>query len=401
MALPQLFSELEPYLSGHLQLANGLERTEIDRILQHFPYRVAEEIYQLYQWHNGAIAADTYQDGLVAGYTFLPLQKAIAEYQNLLAMKPVWQDNWLPIFQFDPQTYYVIFGTNKTEPNCSIYDYFMQDSQLSLKFSSVQQMIEVLITAYKTSVYQWCDQKLVVDEIKFAEILRTHHPTQSISVLAQLAKVETAEQLGAIADQLMQLKDRNAVPYLTPMLTSNDPHLQSLACLILGEIKDKAVIPHLLACLSTTHDYGVKLSLLSALFSLPDPTIIPHLLPCLHHPDTSIVCAGISTLSAILISHATSTVPPDILSALLHLLEHENFQIRLSSGGILCRLGDRTALQVVAELINHNNLAVRLKAISCLAQCPLPEARALVQTCLSDRDDNVRLAAQSVLNSLI
>jgi len=216
----------------------------------------------------------------------------------------------------------------------------------------------------------------------------------------QLQKVTTAEALGAIADQLMQAKAENAVPYLQELLASGDTDIQCLACTILAEIQDKSAIASLLECLNKTDSFALKLSILNALFCLPDPVIIPHLLPCLSDPEISIVCAAVSVLSAILISYPHSTIPPNIYSALMALLVQENLPIRLSSAGILCRMGERSALAVVADLLTHDSLAVRLSVISSLALCPLSEARQLVQNCLSDADNNVRLTAQSVLNSM-
>ncbi len=227
------------------------------------------------------------------------------------------------------------------------------------------------------------------------------YKTATLSMLAQLQKVQTAEALEAIADQLMQSKDENAVPYLQELLASGDTHIQCLACLILSEIQDKSAIASLLECLNKTDSFALKLSILNALFCLPDPIIIPHLLPYLSDPEISIVCAAVSVLSAILISYPHSTIPPNIYSALMALLVHENLQIRLSSAGILCRLGEQSALPVIADLITHDSLAVRLSAISSLALCPLLEARPLVQNCLSDADNDVRLTAQNVLNSMI
>jgi len=170
--------------------------------------------------------------------------------------------------------------------------------------------------------------------------------------------VKTAEEFGAIARQLMQLKDQNTVPYLQELLVSGDTNTQCLACLILAEISDKSAIASLVECLNKTDNYAVKLSVLNALFCLPDPATVPHLLPCLCDPEIGIVCAGISTLSAILISYPNTIVPPDLCSALAKLLDHDNLQIRLSSAGILCRLGEQSALAVIAELISHDNSAV-------------------------------------------
>jgi len=62
-------------------LQPGLKRQEIDALTRDLPFALAEEVYELYQWHNGQEFGD-FKLGIhqTRFYPFMPLQEALYEY---------------------------------------------------------------------------------------------------------------------------------------------------------------------------------------------------------------------------------------------------------------------------------------------------------------------------------
>ena len=93
------------------RLKPGLSRKQIDVISKDFPYALPEEIYELYQWHNGI---DDFGDkggwnyfiSTTGGmFGFLPLEEALKQSQNRFnlklkynALRYKYEPNWLLIF---------------------------------------------------------------------------------------------------------------------------------------------------------------------------------------------------------------------------------------------------------------------------------------------------------------
>ena len=61
-------------------LQPGLSYEEIDRRVADLPFKLPEEVYQLYQWKNGTCDGEEDFSKFFNGYTFLSLEAAINEY---------------------------------------------------------------------------------------------------------------------------------------------------------------------------------------------------------------------------------------------------------------------------------------------------------------------------------
>lgn len=92
---PEIISRLKP----------GLSRKEIDNLTKNIPYTLPEEVYELYQWHNGIDCTKRgrgwsyfiYATGGIFG--FLPLEEALRESQMFLNSNYYqYEPNWLLIF---------------------------------------------------------------------------------------------------------------------------------------------------------------------------------------------------------------------------------------------------------------------------------------------------------------
>lgn len=104
------------HLRSSHQLRSGLDRAEIDKYLQDINFSLTEELYELYQWHNGEIILGEYGNPV----SFVPLQKAISS-MNRHNM------SHLPIFIGD-QIYYVASSAADNRNSSEIYSYDSLDS---------------------------------------------------------------------------------------------------------------------------------------------------------------------------------------------------------------------------------------------------------------------------------
>lgn len=103
---PKYYSEIVS------RLKPGLSRQQIREISKDFSYTLPEEIYELYQWHNGIDDSGdkggwNYFISTVGGvFGYLPLEEALKKSQNLLNLKlsskedirRQYEPNWLLIF---------------------------------------------------------------------------------------------------------------------------------------------------------------------------------------------------------------------------------------------------------------------------------------------------------------
>lgn len=63
-------------------LQPGLSRQEIDQVLSTLGVNIPDQLYHLYQWHNG-IDINAEAQFLFGEYDFTPLHEAIADYQAI------------------------------------------------------------------------------------------------------------------------------------------------------------------------------------------------------------------------------------------------------------------------------------------------------------------------------
>ncbi|NES69668.1 MAG: hypothetical protein F6K24_32870 [Okeania sp. SIO2D1] len=88
------------------ELQPGLTRTQIDELVKDLPFSLPEELYELYQWHNGMTNPQIFISNGKGLYGFLSLEKALEtsqrEYEAALAGYGDFLPNWLLIFEAIP-----------------------------------------------------------------------------------------------------------------------------------------------------------------------------------------------------------------------------------------------------------------------------------------------------------
>ena len=125
-------------------LQPGLSYEEIDRRVADLPFKLPEEVYQLYQWKNGTCDGEEDFSKFFNGYTFLSLEAAINEYED-----KNWKSYWFPIFYLDSRDYFVLlYKSENVAPISRIYLGGGEDEEVL--FSSLTNMMLLIAKSYES-----------------------------------------------------------------------------------------------------------------------------------------------------------------------------------------------------------------------------------------------------------
>lgn len=156
----------------------GLALSEITVKLNQLPFRVPEEVYELYQWRNG----NPY-DGVFVYHRLLDLDSALecaATINDSYWLEIREQDgtpqHLLPLFDFDGE-YFAVPGSDTSAPHSPVFHIGCDDGSLSLAFTSLTNMMLAIAECYETGIYGYVNGHLeVVDVARFGEIRRKYNP---------------------------------------------------------------------------------------------------------------------------------------------------------------------------------------------------------------------------------
>lgn len=179
-------------------LQPGLTREQIEAQLQRLPFRLPEEVYQLYQWRNGSVPEA--QVDFLPQYRILSLEEAIGEWQSVYDLEreiceslvgdPRQESidlnnfDWLPLFA-EASNYYVISGDIESKPTAPILYRFYIDFGLRLEFNSLTDMMLAIAECFETGVYYFDSYSyLEFDEVKKAQIWLKHQPQRTANLTA-------------------------------------------------------------------------------------------------------------------------------------------------------------------------------------------------------------------------
>ena len=247
----------------------GLTREVIEEKTKNLPFQLPEEVYELYQWHNGTLAGLKWgQADLPVGYWFHPLEKPIELYFESMKLEEemkefyenteggwegkFWNTDWFPIFSHGNDTYHVTCGQDSI-PVASIWYFYPEFVEPEFHYENLTAMMLTVAECYETEAYYLDEEGFIQeDELKVAQIKNKYNPGQDKSVLEKLKLEMTFEELNDIASDLIRLKDPKAVVNLLKILQTtkkqinldNKSGLRALVARILGEIGDsRAVVP--------------------------------------------------------------------------------------------------------------------------------------------------------------
>jgi hypothetical protein len=116
--------ENNPYEFSHLRA--GLSRDEIDELVKDLPFTIPEEVYELYQWHDGRVDQFIHNS-----YNFMSLQESISAYQEEVSEnsynsreEAYFFEQSFPVFQlrYRGDVFYTIVTNGENKGKVILYD---------------------------------------------------------------------------------------------------------------------------------------------------------------------------------------------------------------------------------------------------------------------------------------
>ena len=161
-ALNQIVSWLEKHPSEKYASADvlqpGLSYEEIDRRVADLPFKLPEEVYELYQWRNGTCDGEEERAQFFNGLTFLSLEAALDKYDELLSgydddeeVEDYWNEMWFPLFSrfVDYHCFYLVKG----DIEGNIYPAILCSDEYdypSKSFNSLTEMMLLIANSYES-----------------------------------------------------------------------------------------------------------------------------------------------------------------------------------------------------------------------------------------------------------
>lgn len=161
-------------------LNSGLTIEEINNETNELPFKLTQELYQLYQWKNGSPLVETglFSIYFLPCYLFLSLQKNKEEYyQNIEIFEEDWNKDWFPIFSLEGYSYFTICQ-NTSVGNSPIWFYDYEQPEPMPCYDSLTDMMCMIAECYETKAYYLNpDGLLKEDKHKVAQIQKKYNST--------------------------------------------------------------------------------------------------------------------------------------------------------------------------------------------------------------------------------
>ncbi|MFB8798276.1 MAG: HEAT repeat domain-containing protein [Microcoleus sp.] len=308
-ALNRILSWIERHEPSWIEyLYPGLSKDEIDDLVRDLPLQFPPELYELYQWKNGAVEGDEWKETawIFHSWTFRPLQEVVSglrressRYQinNIIYIdltKFYWESfNYLSIF------YHILWEDNgcvlinNILNFCPIIFQRLEEGELTLleKYTSLTSMMLTIAECYEAGAY-FIGDYISRNPEKEYQIWRKYN-SQIIEIAIQA--IQQGSLCGRFftyfSNDLIEFKDPRTVEPLIQGLQllnhqnverlnqqNNDPFLyydpKEEVARILGELGDTRAVPVLIATLKddchNNWDYQTKVSAAKALGQLKD-----------------------------------------------------------------------------------------------------------------------------------
>ncbi|MEL6459882.1 MAG: HEAT repeat domain-containing protein [Cyanobacteria bacterium J06621_15] len=378
----------------------GLTEDEIEEKVKDIPFQLPKEVYELYQWRNGS-TFDYFLPG--AGFLFLPLERAIEEYEAMSTVNLTnleyygddfgWNPYYFPIFFEGIENFFVI-GSDKQQEESPVIYYFAEDGSHDIFCSSLTKMIQVIAECYETGAYyieEIVQQRIFLgeDEVKVAQVLGKYNPElldatlynpelldATLKELQQLQKELSYRQLVSITYRLMWYKDSRTVEPLINLLqvsesdkkSVDDIHqIQALAACILGRINDTRAVQPLINALDSEFRI-TRWNAAESLGNLGDSQAIEPLINALQDSDE------LAQNKA-----AFSLLKLNAVDALIEVLKSDIPDVRLKAVKTLGLIKSYQEESCSQDVVNRV-----IEALSILSEDPLRSVREAVQNSLNE-----------------
>lgn len=140
----------------------GITDIQIQETAYSLPFIFSQEVYKLYQWHNGT-GTSIFRFNALGGMHFYPLIKSLDIYQNNireLDSYGLWKTNWFPIFYGDPITYFVVCKDYKLDssPIYSSDSKEHSDSPFTQKYDNLTTMMQTIAECFEMKAFEWTSE---------------------------------------------------------------------------------------------------------------------------------------------------------------------------------------------------------------------------------------------------
>ena len=151
----------------------GLSISTIEKIAEVLPFKLTNEIIELYTWRDGT----SNLTDVMANNFFMPLSMAIETYKEMISLEEstcdeteelgcVWRVDWLPIFYLDAVNYFV--SCKDDESYGKVYEYEI-GGEPELIFSNLTTMMKATLECYQNGVYKVEPQNTFLSLIDYHE----------------------------------------------------------------------------------------------------------------------------------------------------------------------------------------------------------------------------------------
>lgn len=281
-------------IAGSLQ--PGLTCEQIQAQVQDLPFCLPQEVYQLYQWHNGSSAAQPIE--FLPQNRFLSLEEALDQYQMTVEIwrqgiseSEDWQDGnirpegWFPLFAEDGN-FYMVEGQPEPRTTAPII-HFSEYGDYGLVFNSLTDMMLAIAECLETGTYflyedtncylDWRDDAIEaeiwlkyqpqqaanveailngqVEQLSpearweaYSDLVEIQHPQALSKLLEVLQNIAPSDrrQRYRIIDLISYLRDPQAIRYLLNLLPNSDGETQNIVIkALVWNVQDKELIREL------------------------------------------------------------------------------------------------------------------------------------------------------------
>lgn len=161
--ITEALQRIEVWLQNHMpnraaELKPGLTRDEIEEQVKDLPFSLPEEVYELYQWHDGSVDRFVFEQ-----YDFLSLKYAIASYSEWWGYVRVYEieeayffEKCFPVFELWCEhgvLVNVICENSKDSKDYSIQMLDTSCKDFSVRYSSLKDLILHTAHWYESAQY--------------------------------------------------------------------------------------------------------------------------------------------------------------------------------------------------------------------------------------------------------